>query len=114
VIELGYDSEPDEFGVHDGRSLARQLVADAYRLLIPYVNACPACAGELLRTISDQVAREISDKGMTSIVFWDARRGLDKATAAATHQRMAQAKTAEMLVGAPKHEHRVARTMSQA
>ena len=48
MIELGYDSDPDEFGIHDGRQLARQLIADAYRLLIPYVNACPICAADLL------------------------------------------------------------------
>ena len=42
---------------------------------------------------------------MTSIVFWDARRGLEKATAAACHLRTAHARTAEMLVGAPKHQH---------
>ena len=30
MIELGYDSAPDEFGIHDGRQLARQLIADAY------------------------------------------------------------------------------------
>ena len=105
MIELGYDSDPDEFGIHDGRELARQLIADAYRLLIPYANACPACAGDLLRAVSERVAAEISDKDMTSIVFWDARRGLEKATAAACHLRTAHARTAEMLVGAPKHQH---------
>jgi hypothetical protein len=109
MIELGYESNPDEFGVHDGRKLARQLIADAYRLLIPYANACPTCAEELLRTLSGQVAKEVSEKGMTSIVFWDAQRGLDKASAAATHLRNAQARTAEMLVGATPHEHAAAR-----
>ena len=112
MIELGYVSDPDEFGVHDGRELSRQLVADAFRLLIPYVNGCPTCVGELLGAISDQVAREVSEKGMTSIVFWDARRGLDKAAAAASHLRVAHARTAEMLAGAPKHEHPAARVQA--
>ena len=112
MIELGYDSAPDEFGIHDGRQLARQLIADAYRLLIPYVNACPSCAADLLRAISVQVATEISEKDMTSIVFWDARRGLDKATAAASHLRVGHARTAEMLVGAPKHDHPAARALA--
>jgi hypothetical protein len=109
MIELGYESDPDEFGIHDGRKLARQLIADAYRLLIPYVNACPTCAEELLRALSGQVAKEVGEKGMTSIVFWDAQRGLDKASATATHLRNAHARTAEMLVGAAAHEHSATR-----
>jgi hypothetical protein len=112
MIELGYDSVPDEFGIHDGRRLARQLVADAYRLLIPYANACPTCTADLLQVISAQVASEVGEKGMTSIVFWDARRGLDKAAAAASHLRMAHARTAEMLVGTPKHEHPAAKAIA--
>ena len=41
MIELGYVSDRDEYGVHDGRKIARQLIADAYRMLIPYASACP-------------------------------------------------------------------------
>jgi hypothetical protein len=109
MIELGYDSEPDEYGIHDGRDLARQLVADAYRLLIPYVNACPACAGGLLGVICAQVAEAVRKDGMPSIVLWDARRGLDKPTAAAAHVRATGARTGEMLAGMPTHEHRTGR-----
>jgi hypothetical protein len=106
MIELGYDSEPDEYGIHDGRDLARQLVADAYRLLIPYANACPDCAGALLGVICAQVAEAVRKDGMPSIVLWDARRGLDKPTAAALHVRTGGARTAELLAAAPRHEHR--------
>jgi hypothetical protein len=42
---------------------------------------------------------------MTSIVFSDTRRGLDKAAASTAHLRRAQARTAELLQKAPPHEH---------
>ena len=67
MIELGYDGEADEWGVHDGVRLARQLVADAYRLLIPYAGACPDCTDELLRAIAGQVRPEVRRAGMTTI-----------------------------------------------
>jgi hypothetical protein len=108
MIELGYDSHPDEYGIHDGRELARQLVADAYRLLIPYVNACPACAGSLLTVICSQVTEAVHKDGMPSIVFWDTRPSLDKPTAASAHLREAGARTGELLAAMPKHEHRTA------
>jgi hypothetical protein len=106
MIELGYDSDPDEYGIHDGRELARQLVADAYRLLIPYVNACPDCTGNLLTAICNQVADAVRRDGMPSIVLWDRRPNLDKPTAAAAHARATAARTGEMLATMPKHEHR--------
>ena len=109
MIDLGYDSRPDEYGIHDGRELARQLVADAYRLLIPYVNACPDCAGSLLTAICDQVADAVRQDGMRSIVFWESRPSLDKPTAAAAHLRRAGARTGELLAAMPKHEHRSGR-----
>ncbi len=105
MIELGYDSEPDEYGVHDGCALARQLVADAYRLLIPYAAGCPDCTDELLRVLSAQIGADVRKDGMTSIVFSDSRRGLDKAAASAAHLRKAQAHTAELLQKAPPHTH---------
>ena len=105
MIELGYDSEADEYGVHDGVKLARQLVADAYRLLIPYGNACPTCVDELMRAVSAEVAKEIGRTGMTSIVLSDSRRGLDKAAASAAHLRAAQARVAEVLRGVALHDH---------
>jgi hypothetical protein len=105
VIELGYISERDEYGVHDGRELARQLIADAYRLLVPYVNACPVCADNLFLAISSQVADKLRKDGMPSIVLWDTRPGLDKPTASAAHLRAAGARTGELMVAMPKHEN---------
>jgi hypothetical protein len=97
MIELGYDSDPDEFGVHDGCALARQLIGDAYRLIIPYAGGCPERSDALLAALAAQVAAEVRRSGMASIVFSDSRRGLDKAAASAAHLRAAQARTAELL-----------------
>lgn len=108
MIELGYVSDPDEFGIHDGRDLARQLVADAYRLLIPYVNACPDCAANLLAVISGQVAESVRKEGMASIVLWDQRPNLDKPAAGSAHLRATGARTAELMAAAPRHEHHAA------
>jgi hypothetical protein len=105
MIELGYVSDHDEYGVHDGRKLARQLIADAYKMLIPYA-ACPQCADALFAAISGQAIEAIRRDGMQSIVLWDRKPGLEKPTAAAAHLRSAQAHTAELLVAMPKHEHR--------
>jgi hypothetical protein len=106
MIELGYVSEHDEYGIHDGRKLARQLIADAYKMLIPYANACPHCAEDLFAAVSGQAIEAIRREGMQSIVLWDRKPGLDKPTATAAHLRSAQAHTAELLVAMPKHEHR--------
>jgi hypothetical protein len=108
VIELGYVSDRDEYGIHDGRDLARQLIADAYKLLVPYVNACPVCADNLFTAIAGQVTEAVRREGMPSIVLWDTRPGLDKPTAAAAHLRAAGARTSELLARMPKHEHRSA------
>ncbi len=106
MIELGYASEPDEYGIHDGRELARQLIADAYKLLIPYANACSDCTDSLFSAVAGKVMQSERQKGMSAIVLWDRKPALDKPTAAAAHLREAGARTAELLAGMPKHEHR--------
>jgi hypothetical protein len=37
-LEFTYRVEPDENGFFDGRELVRQLIGNAYRLLVPYVK----------------------------------------------------------------------------
>jgi hypothetical protein len=53
TLEFTYHVEPDENGVFDGRELARQLIGNAYRLLVPYVKACPACTDSLFSAIAN-------------------------------------------------------------
>ena len=53
MLELTYDIKPDEHGVIDGRQLASELIADAYKLLMPYAQDCPACANALFTVIAN-------------------------------------------------------------
>jgi hypothetical protein len=105
MIELGYDSKPDEYGIHDGRDLARQLIADAYKLLIPYGRGCSDCTDHLFSAVARQAMQEARQQGMPSIVLWDRRPGIDKPTAAAAHVRKTAARTGELLATGPRHEH---------
>ena len=60
-LEFTYAVTPDEHGAVDGRDLARQLIGNAYRLLVPYVAACPACADNLFTAIANQTIEAIHD-----------------------------------------------------
>jgi len=51
--------EPDEHGVFDGREMARQLIGNAYRVLVPYVSGCPACTDNLFGVIANRTIEEI-------------------------------------------------------
>jgi hypothetical protein len=55
MIEIDYDIEPDEYGVYDGRDVAAKMIRDAYRLLAPYVNHCPACTDKLFSVIANKM-----------------------------------------------------------
>lgn len=59
MLQLSYEIQPDEHGVYDGKELARELIMDAYRLLAPYVNACPDCADNLFSVIANEAIEEI-------------------------------------------------------
>ncbi|MFA6016284.1 MAG: hypothetical protein WC742_14595 [Gallionellaceae bacterium] len=51
MLQLDYNLEPDENGVYDGRTLAAELIRDAYRLLAPYGQNCPACTEDLFTAV---------------------------------------------------------------
>jgi len=53
VVELEFDVSADEDGVISGLELARKMIRDAYKLLVPYVNACPACADSLFGAMAN-------------------------------------------------------------
>jgi hypothetical protein len=79
TIEFTFKVEPDENGIFDGRELARHFVGSAYRLLVPYVSACPACADNLFSAIAngviDQLHREGSERGKMEGFFMSTRSG---------------------------------------
>ena len=76
-LELTYTVEPDEHGVIDGRDLARQMIGNAYRLLVPYVSACPACADNLFTAIANQALDAMHEdaraKGKLAGFFYSVR-----------------------------------------
>jgi hypothetical protein len=58
-LQLDFAITPDENGVFDGRDLARGLVQTAYRLLVPYTRACPACTDAMFSAVANDGISEI-------------------------------------------------------
>lgn len=54
MVEIRFNVEQDENGVFSGLDLAREMIADAYRLLAAYVDGCPACADDLFTVLANQ------------------------------------------------------------
>jgi len=59
TLQLDFAITPDENGVFDGRDLARGLVQTAYRLLVPYTHACPACTDAMFSAVANDAISEI-------------------------------------------------------
>ena len=61
------DIEADEFGICDGRVIAQELVTEALRLLLPYVNADGAAAGRIMHALvlgaAEIVQRDNNENG---------------------------------------------------
>jgi hypothetical protein len=109
-LEFTYNVEPDEHGVFDGRELARQLIGNAYRLLVPYVRACPACADNLFSAIANRTIEELHqearNKGKLAGFSTSARTGGDREAGITAHLDAATPETIKLLreVG-ELHEH---------
>jgi hypothetical protein len=58
-LQLEFAITPDENGVFDGRDLALGLVQMAYRLLVPYTHACPACSDAMFSAVANDGISEI-------------------------------------------------------
>ena len=103
-LELRYKIEPDAHGVFDGRELARALIANAYRLLMPYVNGCPACSDNLFTVIANETIAEIHEDEDTGIVMAAGASAAQKAA----HFEEAKDETKELLARAGEfggHDH---------
>ena|SRR5438874_351488 len=100
-LEFTYHVEPDEHGVFDGRELARQLIGNAYRLLVPYVKACPACADSLFSAIANRTIEELHqearEKGTIGGFSMSARTGDERQAGVDAHLKSATAATAQLL-----------------
>jgi hypothetical protein len=100
-LEFTYDVAPDEHGIFDGRELARQFIGNAYRLLVPYVAACPACADNLFSAIANRTIEELHqearDKGKLAGFFMSTRTGTERDQGEKAHLEAARDATIELL-----------------
>lgn len=53
-----YSAETDENGVFDGRDIAQGMIRDAFRLVVPYAEACPVCSNEIFAMMTQHVLFE--------------------------------------------------------
>jgi hypothetical protein len=111
-LEFTIRVEPDEHGVFDGREMARQLIGNAYRLLVPYVRACPACTDSLFSAIANRTIEEIHqadrEEGKLAGQIMSTRTGEERTAGEKAHLEAATAATLELLreaTGAEPHEH---------
>lgn len=58
-LDIGFDVNTDDEEVVDGISLAKAMIENGYRFLIPYVKGCPACADTLFSAFANQAIEEI-------------------------------------------------------
>lgn len=57
VLQFDYEAAPDEDGIYDGRALAREMIADAYKLLVPYGDGCRARVDDLfMALVNEEIA----------------------------------------------------------
>lgn len=111
TIEFTFKVEPDENGIFDGRELARHFVGSAYRLLVPYVSACPACTDNLFSAIAngviDQLHREGRERGKLEGFFMSTRTGDERDEGERAHLEAARDGTLELLHkgNAQNHAH---------
>ena len=68
-IHIRFTTGPDGAGVVNGMELAREMIADAYRLLAPYAGLCPACADDLFICIANEAIENLHVRHRETGVF---------------------------------------------
>ncbi|WP_152048843.1 hypothetical protein [Aureimonas psammosilenae] len=96
IIHDAFDVDVDQDLVVDGRSHAADLIERAYRLLMPYVNDCPACSDQMFSIIANQVIATIQVEEVSGVVKFLGEEA-DFQAAAAAHIERQQASTVRML-----------------
>jgi hypothetical protein len=97
-IELAFDVVLDG-AVIDGRDLAHALIGEAYRLLLPYAEGCPACTDALFSAVANEaIAAELDAAGGDNGSYY-VLGGDDAAKKAAfdAHLVGAKARTVELM-----------------
>jgi hypothetical protein len=110
MIELSYDIDADENGMFDGRKLARQLIGDAFRLLVPYVHSCPGCTDALFTVIANDIMGELHEQSRESgqlqgFMFCTEEDPAKRAEIEKVHLAAASAETARLLKQAAEQTH---------
>jgi len=109
-LELGYDARLDEYGVYDGRDIARELIRDAVKFLVPYAGECPACTGDLFSVIANEVLEELSpnvgeaSRMVESYRLTGHKDAEEGAEAFVEHMRQTEAKTKALLAKAHRSD----------
>ena len=110
ALEFSFQVEPDADGVYDGRDLARQMIAAAFRVLTPYVDGCPACSDRLFTRLANDVLATLHEEGaragtLEMALFATGTPGsAERQRREAAHLENATARTSDLLGQAP-HDH---------
>lgn len=100
--ELAFDYTVElDGGVVDGRKLAAQMVGDAWRMLLPYVKDCPACAENMLGALlAGEIEKVVTGEDwktkVPAIRFWD-KNVTDREAAFDAHVERTSGATAALL-----------------
>ena len=106
MLELRFNIEPNEDGVFDGVELARGMIAQAAKLLAPYVDHCPACTGNLFSVVANEELELLQQEGLEGLVMSVAREGVNEDVARARHIEAMAGKVGALLEKAEnQHEH---------
>ena len=112
MLQFDYNIDTDENGVFDGREIAKALISDAFRFLIPYAKGCPACADNLFSALAnDAISEEHAYKADgqfldRAIVFFDPQlEETAKADAWEAHIEATKPTTVELLRSGDQHNH---------
>lgn len=66
TIQISFNVLPDKHGVVDGRELARQMLAQAYLLLVPYATGCYGCASNLFSVLANRAIDDMQKERTTN------------------------------------------------
>jgi len=61
MLELRFPVTPDDHAVIDGVQLARAMIYNAVRLLIPYVGGCPGCVNIIFDKVANGALNDIHE-----------------------------------------------------
>ncbi len=82
--------------------MAKQLINDAYKLLVPYAKACPACSDHLFTAVVDEVLNDIHGEAeekdsLSALALYLIESGEEKKRAMEKHLERHQARTVQLL-----------------